>query len=134
MHEFKLHFICPQNGEVASAMAEQTVDRQHAGLKVECCAISQIELQIKLHCSSAFTLLKIDRLEQHIASLQHEEMFSVMYSRMNELDDMLDMVCCRLTAPSVPYLSFQPHRIIGCHPNTHAVSEHRRQGVAARAF
>ena len=54
--------------------------------------VLQIELQIRFHCTSAYTFLKLDNLEQHVAGMQHEEMFSAVYSRMNEIDDMLDMV------------------------------------------
>jgi hypothetical protein len=55
----------------------------------------QIELQVRFHCTSAYTFLKIDSLERHISEMQHEEMFSAVYTRMNEIDDMLDMVSRR---------------------------------------
>eukprot|EP00192_Tetraselmis_astigmatica_P012898 CAMPEP_0117652252 /NCGR_PEP_ID=MMETSP0804-20121206/2529_1 /TAXON_ID=1074897 /ORGANISM="Tetraselmis astigmatica, Strain CCMP880" /LENGTH=407 /DNA_ID=CAMNT_0005458289 /DNA_START=57 /DNA_END=1279 /DNA_ORIENTATION=+ len=54
-------------------------------------AHSKIELQVRLHCTSAYAFLRMDNLEKHVSAMQHEEMFSTLYTRMNEIDDMLDM-------------------------------------------
>eukprot|EP00192_Tetraselmis_astigmatica_P006332 CAMPEP_0117659642 /NCGR_PEP_ID=MMETSP0804-20121206/6540_1 /TAXON_ID=1074897 /ORGANISM="Tetraselmis astigmatica, Strain CCMP880" /LENGTH=444 /DNA_ID=CAMNT_0005466311 /DNA_START=57 /DNA_END=1391 /DNA_ORIENTATION=- len=53
--------------------------------------LSKIELQVRLHCTSAYAFLRMDNLEKHVSAMQHEEMFSTLYTRMNEIDDMLDM-------------------------------------------
>eukprot|EP00873_Tetraselmis_striata_P028245 jgi/Tetstr1/448509/TSEL_035775.t1 len=52
---------------------------------------SQIEMQLKFHCTAAFTMVKVSHLESHLNELKQDEMFSAVYTRMNEIDDMLEL-------------------------------------------
>ena len=47
---------------------------------------------VTVHCNFAESYVRIAHLEDAITSMRHDEIIEQIFARMNEMDDMMDMV------------------------------------------
>lgn len=52
----------------------------------------QVGRDVEVHCSLAETYNRLAHLESTLTSMKHDELVSQLFVRLNEMDDMLDMV------------------------------------------
>lgn len=47
---------------------------------------------VEVHCNFAETYVRIAYLEDTVTSMKHDEIIEQIFARMNEMDDIMDMV------------------------------------------
>lgn len=47
---------------------------------------------VEVHCNFAESYARIAHLEEKITQMRHDDMVTQLFTRMNEMDDLLDMV------------------------------------------
>lgn len=53
---------------------------------------AQVGRDVEIHCNFAESYARIAHLEEKVTSLKHDDMVTQLFSRLNEMDDQLDMV------------------------------------------
>lgn len=54
--------------------------------------IGQVGRDVEIHCNFAESYARISHLEEKVTSLKHDEMITTIFTRLNEMDDLLNMV------------------------------------------